>query len=139
VEKQIIQGAENSYRQASRQLNAESKRNRSINNDDRIRRNLTKIANIIEENKLKPVKAIKQNEAVKELVAVIDGGHLKSKDNNAQSFEAMIATVFHPENIRKIDNYHNEITQKTSVASALSDHQRTIKQLVLNACRIEVE
>jgi len=39
VEKQIIQGVENSYRQASRQLNAESKTDRRINNDDRIRRN----------------------------------------------------------------------------------------------------
>lgn len=137
VEKQLIQGAENSYRQASRQLNAESKSNRSINNDDRIRRNISKIATIIEENKLKPVKVVKKNEAAKELVAVIDGGHLKSKDNNAQSFEAMIATVFHTENISKIDKNHNEITQKSSVASALSDHQKTIKQLVLNACRIE--
>lgn len=35
VEKQVIQGVENSYRQASRQLNAESASNRRINNDDR--------------------------------------------------------------------------------------------------------
>jgi hypothetical protein len=49
----------------------------------------------------------------------------------------MIATVFRPENIHKIDKTHNEITQKTSVASAKSDHQKTIKQLILNACRQE--
>ena len=137
VEKQVIQGAENSYRQASRQLNAESKSNRSINNDDRIRHNVTGVAKIIEDEKLKTCKAVKQNEAAKELVAVVDGGHLKSKDNNSRSFEAMIATVYRPENIRNVDKYHNEITKKTSVASALSDHQKTIKQLVLNACRKE--
>jgi len=70
-------------------------------------------------------------------VAVIDGGHLKSKDNDSRSFEALIATIYRPENLRKIDKHHNEITQKTSVASAVSDHQKTIKQLVLNACRQE--
>ena len=69
--------------------------------------------------------AAKENEAAKKLVAVIDGGHLKSNDNDAQSFEAMIATVYRPENIRKIDKNHNEIMQKTSVASALSDRQKT--------------
>ena len=134
IEKQVIQGAENSYRQASRQLNAESKSNRSINNDDRIRRNVSQVAKIIETQKLKPVKLVTQSEAAKELIAVIDGGHLKSKDNDARSFEAMIATVYRPENILKVDNYHNEITQKISVASALSDGQETINKLVLNAC-----
>lgn len=137
IEKQVILGAENSYRQASRQLNAESKSNRSINNDDRIRRNVSSVAKIIEKQKLKPLKSVSQSEAAKELITVIDGGHLKSKDNDARSFEAMIATVYRPENIRKVDNHHNEITQKISVASAVSDHQKTIKQLVLNACRKE--
>lgn len=137
IEKQVIQGAENSYRQASRQLNAESKRNRSINNDDRIRRNISIVAKIIEENKLIPNKVVKENGPAKKLVAVIDGGHLKSNDNDAQSFEAMIATVYRPENIRKVDKNHNEIIQKTSVASALSDRQKTIKKLILNACRKE--
>jgi hypothetical protein len=137
VEKQMIQGAENSYRQASRHLNAESKTSRSINNVDRIRRTVSKVAKIIEKNKLKTCKAIKQREAIKQLIAVIDGGHLKSNDNDSRSFEAMIATVYCPNNIRRIDKHHKEITQKTSVASALSDEQKTIKQLTLNACRKE--
>lgn len=139
IEKQVMQGVENSYRQASRQLNAESKADRSINNDDRIRRNITNVAKIIEKEKLRKHVAVKQKEAAKKLVAVVDGGHLKSmyKDNNPHSFEAMIATVYRPENIRRIDKHHNEITQKTSIASALSDKQKTIKQLTLNACRRE--
>lgn len=137
VEKQVVQGAENSYQQASRQLNAESKNKRRINNDDRIRRNVSEVSKLIEENKLKPRKAVKQSEATEKLVTVIDGGHLKSKNIGSRSFEAMIATVFCPGNIRRVDKNHNEITQKTSVASALSDEQKTIKQLVLNACRKE--
>jgi hypothetical protein len=137
IEKQVIQGVENSYRQASRQLNAESKKIRGINNDDRIRRNVATVAKIIEEEKLKPGKVVNQNKATKQLVTVIDGGHLKSNDNNADSFEAMLATVFCPDNLRRIDKHHNEILKKTSVASALSNHQKTIKQLVLNACHKE--
>lgn len=137
IEKQVIQGSENSYRQASRQLNAESKTKRSINNDDRIRHNVAKVAKILEEKKLKPSKAVKRHEASKQLVVVVDGGHLKSNEDDSRSFEAMIGTVFRPESIRRIDKYHTEITQKTSVASALSDHQKTIKQLMLTACRKE--
>lgn len=136
VEKQVIQGSENSYRQASRQLNAESKNTRRINNDDRIRRNVADVAQLIEQSKLKKYPAVNQKEAAKELVAVVDGGHLKS-NKSSRSFEAMIATVYNPDNIRRIDKHHKEITKKTSVASALSDHQKTIKQLVLNACRKE--
>jgi hypothetical protein len=137
VEKQLVQGAENSYRQASRQLNAESKNERSINNDDRIRRNIAKVAEIIQKNRLKKHKPVKSKDAVKELVAVVDGGHLKAKKKSSCSFEAMIATVYCPKNIRRIDKHHKEITQKASVASALSDDQQTIKQLTLNACRKE--
>lgn len=137
VEKQTKQGVENSYRKASRDLEAESKSKRRINNDDRIRRNVAHVANIIEAERLKKVRATPQDAAAKQLVVVADGGHLKSKDKDARSFEAMIATVYRPENIRRIDKHHNEITQKTSVASALNDKQVTIKKLILNACRKE--
>ncbi len=41
------------------------------------------------------------------------------------------------EKIRQIDRHDTEITQKTSVALALSDQQRVIKTLVRNACRKE--
>jgi len=137
VEKQLIQGCDNSFRQASRQLNAESAGIRSINNDDRIRRNISYVAGLIAEEKLKNSEQPKKANAAKQLTVVVDGGHLKSGDKSSRSFEAMIATIYRPDSIRKIDNYHNEITQKTSVGSALSDHQKTIKQLTINACRKE--
>lgn len=137
VEKQAIQGVDGSYRKASRTLNAESKSKRCINNDDRIRRNVAQVAKLVEAEKLKDVRATPIKNASKELVVVADGGHLKSKDQDSRSFEAMIATVYRPENIRRIDKNHNEVIQKTSIASALSDEQVTIKKLVLNACRKE--
>lgn len=137
IEKQIIQGAETSYRQTSKILNAESKKERRINNDDRIRRNIALVANSIEKNKLEPVEPPKKERAVEKLVSVIDGGHLKSNLKGKRSFEAMIATVFSPDNIQRVDKNHNELVKKTSVGSALNDNQKTIKQLAMNACRKE--
>ena len=60
IEKQVIQGSENSYRQASRQLNAESKITRSINNDDRIRRNIGADGNYYSERKIERTYACKK-------------------------------------------------------------------------------
>lgn len=137
VEKQLIQGSEASYRQASRHLNAESAEVRSINNDDRIRRNISEVAKLIVDKKLQNCLEVSKDKAAKKLIVVIDGGHLKSSNKNSRSFESMIATVFQPHHIRKVDKHHNEITQKTSVGSALSDGQKTIKQLTLNACKKE--
>ena len=137
MEKQTIQGAENSYRQASKNLNAESGSKRSVNSIESLRKSAKKVARVVGDNKLKPVRTIPESAAAEELIAVIDGGHLKAKDKEARSFEAMTATVYRPENISRVDNHHNEITQKTSVASALSDHQQTIKTLVTNACHKE--
>lgn len=134
VEKQIVQGVENSYRQASRQLNAESKQNRRINNDDRIRRNIAVTAKWLETFNMKSLEPTTQEKAAKQLITVIDGGHLKSNAKYGRSFEAMIATVFNPDNLVRIDNHHNEIIKKTSVASALGDKQESIKKLLRNAC-----
>jgi len=135
LEKQAIQGAENSYGRASKNLNAESKSTRPINNDDRIRRSGSKVSKVIEVQKLQEPKEIV--DSARNLIAVIDGGHVKSKAEDTRSFEAMISTVYNPDNIKFIDKNHNEITQKTSVASALSDKQITIKKLTLIACKKE--
>ena len=137
LEKQAIQGAENSYRQASKNLGAESGSKRSVNSIESLRKGTKKVAQVVGDNKLKPVTVMPESAAAEELIAVIDGGHLKAKDKESRSFEAMTATVYRPENVSRVDNHHNEITQKTSVASALSDHQQTIKTLVTNACHKE--
>ena len=137
LEKHAIQGSENSYRKACKNLNYESKSIRSINNVDRIRRSVSKVGEIVAFEKLQKVNEVKKVDAVDNLIVVVDGGHVKSNQNDSRSFEAMIATVYDPNNLKVIDKNHNEITQKTSVASAISDEQKTIKQLVFNACRKE--
>jgi len=134
LKKQAYQGAENSYRKSQTNLNAESNKKRSINNTERLRRTVDKIASVIEVEKTKNLDEPKVKDSAKELIAVVDGGHIKSNIKDSRSFEAMIASVYRPENLIAIDKHHNKITTKTSVASALSDSQVTIKKLILNAC-----
>lgn len=137
LEKQVKQSAENSYRKSKMQLNAESGDQRPVNNTERLRRTVEKVANIIETNNLKEMDEPKKEQSAKELIAVVDGGHIKSVFKESRSFEAMIGSVYRPENLIRVDKHHNEIIKKTTVASALSDEQKTIKKLMLNACKKE--
>lgn len=134
LEKQALQAADQSYRKASNHLNAECAHRRSVNSVESLHKNLKKVALAVGNNKLRPVDMVPEREAAKELLVMIDGGHLKTRAKDSRSFEAMITTVYRPENIRQVDKHHNKITQKTSVASALSDQQETIKTLAKNAC-----
>lgn len=108
-----------------------------MNSIESIRKSSKKVAQVVGDNKLKTVSTVPKNTTAEQLIVVIDGGHLKAKDKDARSFEAMITAVYRPENIRRVDKHHNEITRKTCVASALSDRQQTIKTLAINACRKE--
>ena len=137
LEKQLKQSAEYSYRKAQTSLNAESLNERAINNTERLRRTVAIAASVIEKERLVDKTEVTEENAAKELIVVIDGGHIKSNIKDSRSFEAMIGSVFKPESLVFVDKHHNEIIQKTSVASALSDDQKTIKQLVLNACKRE--
>ena len=110
IRKAGYSGAENSYRQASKNLGAESGSKRSVNSIESLRKSAKKVARVVGDNKLKPVTAMPESTAAEELIAVIDGGHLKAKDKDVRSFEAMTGTVYRPENIRLVDNHHNEIT-----------------------------
>jgi|TARA_B110000503_G_C7098406_1_gene392682 hypothetical protein len=134
LEKQTKQGADNSYRKASNNLNAESKHNRSVNSIDSVRKNSKKVSQIIGNDKLTQPTVVNKINAANKLIVTVDGGHVKSNATGTRSFEAMIAAIYRPENVVPIDKTHNEIIQKTCVASALSDKQVTIKSLTLNAC-----
>ena len=58
LEKQAIQGAENSYRQASKNLNAESCSRRPVNSIESIRKSSKKVAQVVGDNKLKTVGSV---------------------------------------------------------------------------------
>ncbi len=132
LEKQAIQGAQESYERASRSLDANSGHKRSINSHSQIYKSVKLVSEPLEEVR-KQRHEVTEIEAASSLITNIDGGHIKSR-GVSRSFEAMIATVYSPENIKKLDKNHNIITAKSTVASARSDNQQTMNALFKSAC-----
>ncbi len=129
LQKQALQGSCQSYDKSKAFLNAESACKRSINNHTQIMRAVNKVSQVLEVL----CKNTESTLCAPELIANIDGGHIKSR-GEASSFEAMVATVYRPENLKLVNNHSNEITDKTTVASAKDDSQETMKQLFIAAC-----
>jgi len=131
LKKQALQGCKESYEKSSISLNAESANQRPVNGHSQISRVVKMVGEKLEQVKIviKP----KNTKSTPELIANIDGGHIKARGDN-RSFEAMIATVYKPENLKRVDKNHNIIEAKTIVASAKNDEQSTMKVLFKNAC-----
>lgn len=134
VERQSLLGADHSFQKAAGIMNYDSSTKRAVNNDDRIKRTVSLVGTQAEEIKSGQEWADSAKSSG-ELILVVDGGHIKCKDKSKQSFEALIATIYNPSNIKEIDKNHRKITNKTSVASAKKDDHASIKKLVLNACK----
>lgn len=133
--KQALQGSKESYEKSSQSLNANSAMKREVNNRMQISRAVKCVGEQLEEMKLSKDYGTSDKKA-EILIANIDGGHIKSRGEN-RSFEAMVATIYRPENVEYVDKNHNMITSKTTVASAKDDEQETMKTLFKSACRAQ--
>jgi len=132
LKKQAVQGSQLSYEKASQVLDAESCHKRSINSHSQIYKSVKLVSEPLEEIR-KASQPVANKDAAESLIANIDGGHIKSR-GDARSFEAMIATVYRPKHIKKVDKHHNLITKKSTVASAKSDSQQSMYALFKSAC-----
>ena len=127
LKKQAALTAEKSYVKASKELNYDAEKNRVINN----RTNLSRVSNLVS----KTIESIQTEDrkvadsGAKELICTIDGGHIK-KRGEGRSFEAMIATVYKPESIKKVDKNHQKIIDKRIIASSKNDSQQNIKKTI---------
>jgi hypothetical protein len=135
MEKQAIQGSQESYERASKSLDANSAKKRSINSHSQIYKSVKLVSEPLEKIRIK-LTTVEDKYSASSLIANIDGGHIKSR-GVARSFEAMIATVYSPENIKKVDKHHNSITKKSTVASAKSDDHQTMNALFKSACETQ--
>jgi len=134
LKRQVELGAQQSYEKTARELNYNSHSKRAINNHSNIHKAVKRVADILESSRTKALEITVV--PAKELVANIDGGHVKAR-GDSRSFEAMIANVYRPENIEVIDKNHRNITNKTTIASAKNDGQVTMKLLFKNACKMQ--
>ena len=123
--------AEKSYVKVAKELNYDAKNDRAVNNRTNLSRVSKKVSEAIEfiQTEEKEIK----DSGVKELISTIDGGHIKNR-GEGRSFEAMVAAVYRPESIEKIDKNHQKIIDKRIVASSKEDNQENIKKQFLNAC-----
>lgn len=110
-------GSMKSFQKTSKIMAKKCQKVRAINNDARIQRTVVKIGKLLSQLK-QGKKWCKSQEAPNELVMQIDGGHLKSKLNNKNSFEALVTTICREQDIERIDKNHAVLKQKISVASA---------------------
>lgn len=133
---QCEQGAQHTYRKAEDILSAMSNKKRSINNHDRIKESTNQVGEILSE-KNKQVNAVETSLPAKELIVQIDGGHIKAKDSEKRSFEAMSAKLYRPESVIEITEKRSEIALRTCVASAKEDHQASMKAYVLTAAKYQ--
>lgn len=124
-------GAEHSYRDAQEILNAKASVKRPINNHEQIHNTIDRVGGYIAETISENVKKAPKAKA---LIVQIDGGHIKDKDPNKRSFEAMTSVIYKPESIIK-KGKRSFLVSKNCAGSALQDDQQYIKKATLIAAK----
>ena len=140
VKKQTEIASEQSYKKAQAALVQENGRFRTINNQITIKKVADKVGKILSELHQEEPGVIETNNAG-HLIVQVDGGYIKSYNKNHQSFEALVSTVYKPEDhipggvskngIRKSGSIENKIYS----ASTLKDRGKTIKAMTIAAAK----
>jgi len=128
-------GANHSYLKSENHLTLLCQEERKINNHQRIKKIANAVGQQLEKKKIKSIEIAKEHKSLPNLTVQIDGGHIKSKDPNHRSFEALSAKIYKPESVVSSSKGHTRINEKTCVASAKDDKQKTMKKLVQHAAK----
>jgi hypothetical protein len=73
---------------------------------------------------------IRNTKPAKKLIVHTDGGHVRDREINSRSFEAVVSVVYRPENLVQKDKNHQSILDKTCVASCKDDGLKTSKRFL---------
>ena len=129
---QCIFGSQTSYQKCEDALDDISGFERKINNHQRIKRTTDDIGAIISDiNDTAPL--IRNTKPAKKLMVHTDGGHIRDREVDSRSFEAIVSVVYRPENLVQKDKHHQVILDKTCVASCKDDGLKTNKRNLLHA------
>lgn len=129
IKTQATLGAKMQYKDAQLAITEFNCSNRTVNSHVKIAEATNKVGEIL--YKAKITEEIKVTKESKELYINVDGGHIRDKDIEKRSFEAMVSTVFQPED--KISDNKIIVKNKNISASALSDNGNTINNLTIKA------
>ncbi len=128
---QCEMGANHSFRKAQENMNALSNKKRRINNHMAIKTITNHVGEVLSEKKQTEVMLASQDIVPsKRLVVQVDGGHIKTTDREKRSIEAMSAKIYNLESVVKVTKDRSEIIDKTCVASAKEDNQKSMKKYV---------
>lgn len=133
---QCEQGANHTYRKAEKILTEVCGRKREINNHNRIKDITNQVGSVLcDKNKEYDVSDDTKALDASELIVQVDGGHVKTTENDKRSFEIMSAKLYRPESVVEITEIRNEIKDKKCIASAKSDNQSTMKKYIISAAK----
>lgn len=119
-------GAKHTFRDCEDILTSFSTRPRKINNHNRVKLTTEDIGNKLGIVNQETNKLIRIEEA-DELILNVDGGHIKTKEKEHKSFEAMTSVIYRPENILpNTTDTRNYLRSKACAASARNDGQEEI-------------
>ena len=135
IKMQCEEASRQSYSKAKYSLNLKSCKNRKVNSTMTIHGVAEAVGNYISQN---PDEDISKAEQATILVVQVDGGHIKSKDKDSRSFEALTSVIYKPENVvTQGKKERGVILKKHCAASSLNDQQDQIKKLTLLAAKKE--
>jgi len=124
-----------SYREAESNLEKLTVHRRSVNNHNKIKLMTTLVGAVLAQENLKPPAVEDCAPEATEVIVQVDGGHIPIKERDKRSFEALLAVVYRPESLLRIDQQHREIESKSCALSAEDDNLTTMKTYLLNAAR----
>ncbi|HJO56370.1 MAG TPA: ISKra4 family transposase, partial [Candidatus Scalindua sp.] len=133
---QCEMGAEHTYRAAQNILNKKASSVRRVNNHERVHHVVESVGQYISDTIIsEPTPPV---DVTSELILQVDGGHLKDKNPEQRSFEAMTAVAYRPGSVLysiKAKDHRGKILNKHCAASALSDDQQYMKAATLIAVK----
>jgi hypothetical protein len=137
VKKQTKIGANCSFMDAQKYLEADNGSYRKVNNQLTIKKNIDRVGQIL--SKIHLCEPEIATESAKTLIVQVDGGYIKSK--NGSSFEALVSNIYKPEDHEL--GYINAngfrvsgiIKKKIYSASSLGDRGKTIRGMTIVAAK----
>ena len=125
-------GAQYSYRDSENLINQYSNKKRRINNHEKIHATSEQVGESL--SNLHQIEDEVLSEDAKELIVHVDGGHIKSVEEDHRSFEVMTSAIYQPNalktNGKRTRNY---IENKQCAASAMADSQEQMKRRTIIA------
>lgn len=126
-------GAQYSYRDCENLINRFSSKKRRINNHEKIHATSEQVGQSLS-NLHQIEEEVLSAEDAEELIIHVDGGHIKSTEDDHRSFEVMAAVVYQPTSIiPNSKNTRNTIASKHCAASAMSDSQEQMRRRTIIA------